>query len=379
MIPVPASRKGTALIVGGGIYGLCTAWSLTRRGYAVTVIESGPLPNPVASSNDEHRIIRHAYGKLEGYARLMPEAFRLWETLWEDLGERHWAMIGATYFLRTDDGWRDATVRALDEMGVGYREVPRADMPVRFPMVEMDGVDGVLETDGAGMLFPARILNSLVVALGRAGVRFVTHETVSEVDAEAGTVTAGGRTYGADMVVLCTGAWIDRLAPGMRGRAVPSRQAVLYLSPPQDFFPAWENAPVIVTRGAEGGLYIMPPRFGTRLKVGDHRFSRAGDPDAPWQPTDNDVERIRTLFAASFLRPDDYALLEPKACFYTVTDDESFLVEPVGKRGYAVSACSGHGFKLAPLVADRLAETIDGALTPAELSRYVAARMEDAA
>jgi NADPH-dependent 2,4-dienoyl-CoA reductase/sulfur reductase-like enzyme len=60
------------LIVGGGIAGLLTAWALARRGVAVTVFEQGPLPNPHSSSFDEHRIIRHAYGAMEGYARLMP-------------------------------------------------------------------------------------------------------------------------------------------------------------------------------------------------------------------------------------------------------------------------------------------------------------------
>ncbi len=61
-----------ALIVGGGIAGLSAAWALARRGVAVELFEQGTLPNPRGSSYDEHRIIRHAYGQMEGYARLMP-------------------------------------------------------------------------------------------------------------------------------------------------------------------------------------------------------------------------------------------------------------------------------------------------------------------
>jgi glycine/D-amino acid oxidase-like deaminating enzyme len=371
-----ASGVRTALVVGGGIYGLCTAWALARRGVAVTLVEAAALPNPRGSSYDEHRIIRHAYGKLEGYARMMPAAFDAWEALWGDLGVRHYAPIGATYFLRTDDGWRESTVRALDAMGIGYRETPLDDVAARFPMIRLDGLDSVLETDGAGMLFPVRILTDLVVHLARIGVDFITGEAVTAVDPEAGAVTVGGRNHCADMVLLCAGPWIDRLAPGFRGKAVPSRQAVLYLAPPVELAQAWSAAPVIVTRGTEGGLYVMPPRYGARLKVGDHRFSRTGDPDGSRTPTGEDIERVRALFETSFREPGQYRLLEPKACFYTVTEDESFLVEPMGARGFAVSACSGHGFKLAPLIADRLAETVAGRMTPAKLAIYAAGRSE---
>jgi glycine/D-amino acid oxidase-like deaminating enzyme len=47
-----------AIIVGGGIMGLCTAWALCRSGHAVVLYEQGPIPNPLASSYDEHRLTR---------------------------------------------------------------------------------------------------------------------------------------------------------------------------------------------------------------------------------------------------------------------------------------------------------------------------------
>jgi sarcosine oxidase/sarcosine oxidase subunit beta len=149
---------------------------------------------------------------------------------------------------------------------------------------------------------------------------------------------------------------------------------VLYLAPPAELMEAWSQAPVIVTRGVEGGLYTMPPRCGTRFKVGDHRFSREGDPDGDRIPTAADIERVRVLFAEGFRAPERYARLEAKACYYTVTADEAFIVEALGARGYVVSACSGHGFKLAPLVADQLSLAMLGDISLAEASAYCAAR-----
>src|SRR5215204_6476581 len=91
------SHGGTvmkAIIVGGGIMGLSTAWGLARDGHDVELFEQGPLPNPLASSMDEHRLIRHPYGDHVGYARMIDQAYAAWELLWSDLGQRLYAATG---------------------------------------------------------------------------------------------------------------------------------------------------------------------------------------------------------------------------------------------------------------------------------------------
>jgi sarcosine oxidase len=44
-------------------------------------------------------------------------------------------------------------------------------------------------------------------------------------------------------------------------------------------------------------------------------------------------------------------------CLYTNTDDERFILERHG-RIVVGSACSGHGFKFAPVVGERLADLV---------------------
>jgi sarcosine oxidase len=66
------------------------------------------------------------------------------------------------------------------------------------------------------------------------------------------------------------------------------------------------------------------------------------------------VERIAGWVGARFPGVDsDPAAVE--TCLYTSTEDESFVLE---RRGRVVvgSACSGHGFKFAPAVGQRLAD-----------------------
>jgi sarcosine oxidase len=78
------------IIVGGGIMSLCSAWALQRAGHRVVLYEQGPIPNPLGSSHDQHRLIRYAYGAMTGYARMVVQAYAAWRRLWDDLGHSHY-------------------------------------------------------------------------------------------------------------------------------------------------------------------------------------------------------------------------------------------------------------------------------------------------
>ena len=82
------------IIVGGGIVGLSTAWALRRHGAEVTLLEQGPLPNPLGTSVDQHRLIRYAYGAQTGYTRMVREAYHAWEAVWRDLGAKLYGETG---------------------------------------------------------------------------------------------------------------------------------------------------------------------------------------------------------------------------------------------------------------------------------------------
>lgn len=367
-----STDKGRILVVGGGIAGLSTAWGLARRGFAVELFEQGPLPHPRASSYDEHRIIRHAYGDLEGYAYLMPEAFRIWDALWADIGARHFDPLPVIYFMRGETEWYPATMRSMRRMGIGCADIPLDVAAARFPMIEPRGLTRVLETWGAGILYPIRIMTDLVKHLAGRGVALHPDTLVTSVDLDAGTLRTRNGTVHGDAVVVTAGAWVNRLIPSLTGIAVPSRQAVMFLAPPPALAAAWQAAPVMIDLGAESGTYTLPPREGTRLKIGDHRFTRQGDPDGDRAGTDADVERLIDAANRAWRDFGRYTVLERKACFYTVTEDERFLVRREGEKGWLGSACSGHGFKLGPLMGDALAAAIAGERDPESLPSWAA-------
>jgi sarcosine oxidase/sarcosine oxidase subunit beta len=368
------AAKGRILIVGAGIVGLATAWRLHKRGYEVEIFEQGPIPNPLGSSWDEHRITRHAYGEFTGYAQLMPQAYALWGMLWKDLGAMHYEPTGATYFIREHTPWLEGTAHSLASMNISIRDLPMDKARHRYPMINLDAVTKVVETNGAGLLFPYRIMRGLTNLLGASGTRFHTRHQVTAIDAEHGTLVANGKTFSGDHIVVAAGAWADRLVPDLRPEALPSRQAVMFLLPPPKFTESWNDAAVMADLGEESSCYILPPHRGTRLKIGDHVFTRQGDADQDRTATDADVARLERVLPLVLRDFDQYQVLERKACYYTVTEDEHFIQRPIGPRGWLISACSGHGFKLSLLTGELAAEGITGERPAAEIAEIAAGR-----
>jgi glycine/D-amino acid oxidase-like deaminating enzyme len=61
---------------------------------------------------------------------------------------------------------------------------------------------------------------------------------------------------------------------------------------------------------------------------------------------------------------------------YTNTPDEDFVIDvhPDNPRIVVISACSGHGFKFAPVIGDIAADLVFDARTARDISRFSASR-----
>jgi sarcosine oxidase/sarcosine oxidase subunit beta len=174
---------------------------------------------------------------------------------------------------------------------------------------------------------------------------------------------------------------VDRLLGALPENPRASLQTVAYLEPPAEMAEAWATAPVLLNRlpGAAGGTYVLPPRAGTRLKIGDYAQAFAGDPDGARVVDPDRLAALMEAGAMAIAGFDRYRVVEAKSCFYTMTDDERFAVRKLGARGWLASACSGHGFKLAALIGETLAEGVDGARPAAEVTGYLAGRLTEPA
>jgi glycine/D-amino acid oxidase-like deaminating enzyme len=363
------------IVVGGGIMGLCTAWALQRAGHGVTLYEQGPIPNPLASSTDQHRLIRYPYGAMTGYASMVQDAYAAWDRLWSDLGRSHYWPTGTLAIAHELDGWVEASIGSLEAQGLPYERWTPAELADRLPFVNLPSARFALFTPTGGVLLAARILEDLAHFLIGRGVALHGHTAVVEVDpVRAAIRTADGREDRADALVLAAGPWTPDLLPALARRITPSRQVALYLEPPAELGAAWAAAPMLLDliAAAAGGFYAVPPVEGSALKVGDHGFSLRGHPGRERAPSADELETVLALARSRLPEFARYRVLEAKTCFYSVTEGERFIAER-RDNAWILAGFSGHGFKFGALVGERVAAAVAaGELAADELAAWAA-------
>ena len=359
------------LVVGGGITGLSSAWALGRDGHEVTLFEQARLPNPMGSSVDEHRLIRFPYGARPGYTRMVAEAYQSWERVFADIGERPYAATGSLVMSSRSDGFLRESADCLVALGHVPQWLDRGELTRRFPTLDASRVAAAFTLESGGVLLASRIVLALARRLRETGVLVREETPVVRADLASATVELGdGSTLSGDALVVAAGPWVTRLVPGLESTLTPSRQVVVYLTPPNDLAALWAVSPLILDLAPEAGFYLVPPVLGTGLKIGDHRFSRAGDPDRDREVSPEEASNVAALARSRLRGFERYRIASAKTCFYTVEKDERFMVRSLG-RGLVVAACSGHAFKFGSVIGERVADVIAGRWDAARLQRWI--------
>jgi sarcosine oxidase len=324
-----AQRAG---IVGAGVMGLATARSLARRGWDVTVYEQFELGNARGSSHGRSRIFRLAYPD-PTWVRMAREALAGWYELEEESGTELLELSGLLeVVLDADHSSRDA----LAEAGERYELLDAHEAQERWPIRVPDGWTVLFQPD-AGIVRADLAQHVFLESAQSHGaeVRENTRiESVEDVDADVTIVTAG--------------AWVRKLVPSIDVR--PTRETLAYFR--RNSAPMASLGQLDPETRGHAQFSLHDPKYG--LKAGVHHAGREIDPDDPGEPDTELVGRIAD-WVAQIHTDVDPEPVEAETCLYTNTDDDSFVLQRDG-RVVVGSACSGHGFKFAPVVGEKLAD-----------------------
>ncbi|MCI5075766.1 FAD-dependent oxidoreductase [Oricola sp.] len=347
-------------VVGAGIAGLSTAWSLAKQGHQVILFEQATVPNPLGASGDHHRIIRRAYGAGSGYGAAITEAYDAWDELWADLGASWLDARGFMAVSREPGDEAEDYLNGLREGGWPCEVLEPGAAAERFPFLDPDTLRYAFVSPEGGVLHCRRIAFGLAAWLQANGVSLRQGMRVTEVDPAAASVTTeDGRQIEADYVIVTAGAWVTKLFPDLVSDLTTYRTAVVYLKPPAHLADAWAHAPVVLDVGGETDGYILPPTAEGGLKFGSglHKFRNA-DADANRDAVEGEGEILRNLFSPPMRDIEQYGVENVVTCAYTFTADERFFVRRQD-RCLVVSACSGHGYKFGAAVGRRVAKFVD--------------------
>jgi sarcosine oxidase len=340
-------RHADVVVVGAGVMGSATAWRLALAGRSVLLLEQFEVGHDRGSSHGNVRVFRFSYDEVE-YVRMAQAALPLWREL-EEASDRPLLEVTGGFDLGPRERL-EAHRSAMRSGGVPSTVLSGAEAMARHPALSLPPDARVLHQPGAGVLSAADAVRAFVDGARAHGA--VVGERTRVIELRPGArhvdVVSQDDVVRASVAVVTAGAWARPLlaGAGIDLPVTPSREAVAFFRVRRG-----GTLPVVV-EWVEGPLYALPAG-SDGLKTGWHYSGPAADPDVPGGPGPGVLERMSAWVAERFpgVEPEAHRF---ETCLYTNTHDERFILERHG-RVVVGSPCSGHGFKFAPLIGERLA------------------------
>lgn len=350
-------------VVGAGVFGAWTAYSLRRQGYSVLLLDAYGAGHTRSSSGDESRLIRIGYGPDEIYSRWALRSLKLWKQFFRHVGEPLFHRTGILWLAKREDHYLRESQRILRKLRVPVERLSRKEIQKRFPQFSLVDVNLALFEPESGTLMARRAVQAVVREALSEGVGFRSGSILPPEGSgrlKSVETAAGERVHARDFVFAC-GAWLPRLFPKLLARRIfPTRQVVFYFAPPagtREFappaMPAWLHH--------EDQVYGVPDLESRGLKIASDLHGPAFDPETGKRTVDpGELRAIRRYVKRRFPALGEATLTESRVCQYENTANGDFLIDrhPNFPNVWLVGGGSGHGFKHGPAVGEYVARLL---------------------
>ena len=378
-----------ALVVGGGIIGVSSAYQLARRGLTVAILEKGPHVAS-GSTGQSSAVIRQRYANIE-IVRLAHWSLRCFQ----DWGERlklkedrsGFSPVGVVWLTGTDTEDTARSLKQFEQVGAAGGVYPLEELQERYPslnfcsqQLDMGGLAHDCSDHAAifwepegGFADPQGTTEDLLRAGQALGVELHTgHEVARLATATGGgfrvVECSNGQSFSCRLLLNACGPWCQRVN-SMVGVELPmirpTRVQIALRDRPPD---TRGQIPVFVS--AADQIYGRPEANGQQLIVGSTAPEDESEPIR--DPDDFDTSaalefRERMMHKLHHRLPmKSRGTVRGYAALYTVnTADWHPIIDSVGPAGfYIANGFSGHGFKLGPSVGAVIARMMSGTQLP---------------
>jgi len=361
------------IIVGAGINGVTSAIELKNRGHKVFLIDPGPLPHPLAASNDISKAIRAAYGADEEYTVLAERSIPIWRKWNQELGVQLYHETGVLFLRRQPmepGGFEYESCKVLEKRGHKFERIDSAKLRERFPAFNAERFqDGFLDPD-AGYVESGRVVAMLAERAKSRGVELRQGVKLAALDEGndrvKGVVLEDRDRISGDAVVIAVGAWTPYLLPFTKKFLRATGHPVFHLKPrnPELFSP--ERFPFFGADISTTGYYGFPLNQGV-VKIANHGPGREMSPDSPDRTvTPAEEKDLREFLSGAIPALADVPIVHTRICMYCDTHDGHFWIAPDPERPGLVIATGdcGHGFKFAPVLGEIIADAVENKPNP---------------
>lgn len=357
------------IVIGVGGMGSAACWHLARRGHRVLGLERFDIPHAMGSSHGISRIIRLPYYEHPAYVPLLQRAYELWADLEAATGTTVLVTTGSIDGGPEDDELFQGALGSARLHNLPHEVLTGAEVNARFPGYRMVPQARFVFQPRGGLIASERAIVAHVMAARAAGADIRARERVLRWDAhpsgEGVTVETERGTHHAARLILAAGAWMADLAPLLQGVAVPERQVLAWLQPLQPALFQVDRFPVFNLMVDEGRYYGFPEYEVPGFKFGRyHHRNEHTTAEAMRRDVDPEDEALLRQFSARYFPDGNGPTMALRACIFTNTPDEHFILDhhPEHRQVVLASPCSGHGYKFCSVIGEILADlaTADG-------------------
>jgi sarcosine oxidase len=376
-----------AIVVGLGGMGSAAAYHLARRGERVLGLERHTPAHDKGSSHGRSRIIRQAYFEDPAYVPLLLRAYELWEQLEEETDRDLMTLTGGLMTGRREGELVSGSVKSAEAHDLPFELLDADEIRRRFPPFSPDSETVALYEEKAGFVRPEETVEAHLDRATSLGADLMFEEPVLswEVSGEGVRVETRAGSYEAERLVISPGAWAPQLLADLELPLQVTRQVMYWFEPKgglEPFRP--DRFPIFIWEPDDGNKFYGFPAQDDDRGVKAAFFRAGGVPTTP-EALDREVYGEEIDFIRGYLAeyvPDLAGrCLDARACMYTNTPDEHFVISAHPDHPQVVIACgfSGHGYKFCSVVGEILADLATEGSTHHPIDLFSPARLRDAA
>lgn len=361
------------VVVGGGITGVCAAYHLAKQGRDVLLVERdeiGPV-SPISSSGEHARAFRSIYGADERMTALCTQSLLHWKQFEAESGTELFVPTGMLVFGASGaaalEHWAQPTsarfavesAEVLSAAGLPHQLMSKAEVIERYPQIASNRFyDHAILDQTAGFIHARKAVHTISALAKRLGTAIWDHTTVHECVRNGAhvecLVTNRGDVRAKRAVIFAAGYMNSVLVPELHGKTRVSEHRIIYFKPPELETYAPGRFPIVVDINA--WRYVFPVHGPGLMKVVDDDkydsrrwVSQLHDmvPLVGEEEFRDDAREFLTNYVPKLVTSEEVGT---NVCRYTNTSHGKYLIFRNGN-AVVLSACSGHGFKNAPMTA----------------------------
>jgi len=364
------------VIVGAGIVGLSTAYSLLTQGVRkVTVLEQEVVDHARSSSHGFSRLLRFEYGSNAFYSNMVNLSLKRWKKLQEVTRRTVYTPTGLLMLGNQNDNFTQSSYQVARELGLPVERYSKEDCIQSFPQFDTRSYDTLIYNHHAGILHASTCLQTLRDLVLDFGGEIYESCRVNRITNDNSLRPihlhlSSGKEIVADRVVLATGSWIHRLLANLHLPVRMTRQYLLYFSGLSASAYGTGAFPSFIA----GDMYGFPIHQGCNgwVKATSHAFGVPIDPDNVTPQDDQVIASISRHLRELLPALNHAQIARIDSCMYDVSPDEDFIIDrlPTDPRVIFATGLSGHGFKFGLLLGELLSSLVCNTQPPVPLDRF---------